>query len=46
VLDRDLNAALNLEQLFVKETTACSAGHLHPIFELLGNSWQIVRLVQ
>ena len=28
-MDRDLNAAINLEQLFVKETTASSAGHLH-----------------
>ena len=25
---------------------SASGPHLHPIFELLGNSWQIVRLVQ
>jgi IS605 OrfB family transposase len=28
-MDRDLNAAINLEQLFVTETTASSAEHLH-----------------
>jgi putative transposase len=31
-IDRDLNAAINLERLlYVNETTARSAGHLHPI---------------
>jgi putative transposase len=28
-IDRDLNAAINLEQLFLNQTTASSAGHLH-----------------
>ena len=30
-IDRDLNTAINLEQLFVNQTTASSARHLHPL---------------